>query len=171
MLGSFWGDQYSGRWEDERIALDTRSWHWAQRREGIPRAGGWGWRGGGQRDPPVPPPGAGFNAAWGLSPINLPPTGWSSPLQPGWRHTYCLSVPRGCENLCVQRCTCVYLCSGLGRSSISGAGGADEMLLSQVRCLFKQSFAAPTPRVLFQWTPRLWSPVNTRLIAKAIVPR
>lgn len=55
------------------------------------------------------------------------------------------------------------------RSRGGGVGG--ERLLSQARCLFKQTFAATTPRVLFQWTPWLWSPVNMRLIVKAIAPR
>lgn len=58
-----------------------------------------------------------------------------------------------------------------GEKQLLRSRGGGERLLSQVRCLFKQTFAATTPHVLFQWTPWLWSPVNMRLIVKKMAPR
>lgn len=60
---------------------------------------------------------------------------------------------------------------GLAEAAFKEPGRGGETLLPPARCLFKQTFPATTPRVPFQWTPRLWSPVNRRSIVQAIAPR
>ena len=134
----------------------------------LPRAGGWGWEAGEQRDPPLHPSCRAFPG--GSAQLNLPLTGWRS----HYSQAGCIYIAYPYSEavsayIFRDARVCIHI--------LGSAEGAfkepwrGETLLSSARCLFKQTFAATAPRVLFQWTPWLRSPVNMRLIAKAIVPR
>lgn len=138
------------------------------------RTGGHGREGGEQPDPPAGAfLGAGVQLAHfgGSAQLNLPLTGWRSHYSEAGsiyiRYPYSEAVSAYKFR---EARACIYIL-GWGKAAFKELWRGGERLLSQACCLFKQTFAATTPRVPFQWTPWLWSPVNTRLIVKAIAPR